>query len=99
MTAAQRALFEAELDQVRKDGTTGVLLSLFLGGIGLHHFYLGRWVFGVTYLLFVWTYVPMVLGLIEAFLMSSRVKAYNTKKAKLIEARILAAAESGRSLR
>lgn len=49
-----------------KDKTTAGVLALFLGGIGAHKFYLGRWIQGIVYLLLCWTYVPAVLGLLEA---------------------------------
>lgn len=41
------------------------LLAIFLGGLGLHKFYLGQNKAGVIYLLFFWTYVPALLGLFE----------------------------------
>ena len=41
------------------------LLALFLGGIGAHKFYAGKTKMGIIYLLFCWTFVPGVLGLIE----------------------------------
>lgn len=41
------------------------LLALFLGGIGLHKFYLGRPLQGVFYLLFCWTFIPALIGFIE----------------------------------
>nr|WP_221452226.1 NINE protein [Bacillus benzoevorans] len=44
------------------------LLGILLGGIGAHKFYLGRWGWGIIYLLFCWTYIPLVLGLIEGIL-------------------------------
>lgn len=67
-----------------KDTTTGTLLSLFLGGFGAHRFYLGdKW--GLLYLLFIWTMVPSVMGIIEAFFMPDRVRAFN-RRAELVEA-------------
>ena len=51
-----------------KDPTTGVLLSVFLGGFGAHRFYLGDKI-GLIYLRFFWTLIPSLLGLIEAFWM------------------------------
>ena len=49
-----------------KNKTVSILLALFLGGLGLHHFYLGHWGRGILYLLFCWTGVPAVLGVIDA---------------------------------
>ncbi len=49
----------------RKSKVAAGLLAIFLGGIGVHHFYLGKWGLGILYLLFCWTYVPAIVGLIE----------------------------------
>jgi TM2 domain-containing membrane protein YozV len=48
-----------------KNKTTAALLALFLGGFGIHRFYLGNIFIGLLYLLFCWTYIPMVLGVID----------------------------------
>ena len=42
-----------------------ILLALILGGIGAHKFYAGKWIQGLLYLVFVWTYVPVALSLID----------------------------------
>ena len=41
------------------------VLALLLGGIGVHKFYLGKGVQGILYLLFCWTFIPALLGLVE----------------------------------
>lgn len=41
------------------------LLSIFLGAFGVHKFYLGQNKQGVFYLLFCWTYIPFILGIVE----------------------------------
>lgn len=40
------------------------LLAIFLGGFGVHRFYLGQW-WGIFYLLLFWTMVPGLVALIE----------------------------------
>jgi len=45
--------------------TTAALLALFLGGLGLHKFYLGRTGMGLIYLVFCWTLVPALISLVE----------------------------------
>ena len=40
-------------------------LALFLGGLGIHKFYLGNWGWGIIYVLFVWTYIPVIIAFIE----------------------------------
>lgn len=39
-------------------------LAIFLGGFGIHRFYLGQW-WGVFYLLLFWTMLPGLISLIE----------------------------------
>ena len=45
---------------------TAGLLALLLGAVGAHHFYIGRWGFGLLYLLFAWTFIPALIGMVEA---------------------------------
>lgn len=45
--------------------TTAALLAFFLGGLGAHKFYEGKIGMGILYLLFVWTYIPALIALIE----------------------------------
>ena len=42
-----------------------LVLAIFVGGLGIHKFYAGKWIQGLLYLVFVWTYVPVVLSLID----------------------------------
>ena len=41
------------------------LFAILLGGIGIHKFYLGRVGWGIVYLIFFWTGIPMIVGIIE----------------------------------
>jgi TM2 domain-containing membrane protein YozV len=43
------------------------VLALLLGGLGIHRFYLGQW-WGLLYLAFCWTFVPLVIAFIEAII-------------------------------
>lgn len=49
-----------------KSRVAAALLALFLGGLGIHKFYLGRPVWGILYILFCWTFIPSILAFIEA---------------------------------
>jgi TM2 domain-containing membrane protein YozV len=89
MNPQQRAWFYAEYDSARKDEVVGVLLALFLGGFGLHHFYLRRNGLGILYLVFCWTGITALLGLIECFFMPGRVRDYNAMQATYIASHIL----------
>jgi len=44
------------------------LLGIFLGGIGIHKFYMGKIGMGILYLLFCWTGIPAVVGFIEGII-------------------------------
>ena len=90
MSDSQRLLFQQQLTTVRKDTTIGAILAFFLGGLGVHHFYMGNILAGVIYVLFCWTFIPALLGLIEAFLMPGRVRSYNARQATRIAAQIRA---------
>ena len=48
-----------------KSKGVAAVLAFFLGGIGIHKFYLGRGGQGVLYLLFCWTFIPSLLALID----------------------------------
>lgn len=41
------------------------ILALFLGGLGVHKFYLGRPFQGVLYLILCWTLIPSLIAFIE----------------------------------
>ena len=47
-----------------KNKVTAALLAFFLGGLGVHRFYLGQW-WGIFYLLFCWTLIPGLIAVIE----------------------------------
>lgn len=48
-----------------KSRITAALLAIFLGGLGIHKFYLGQSGVGIIYLLFCWTLIPSLLALID----------------------------------
>lgn len=89
MNDQQRAWFYAEYERARKDEVVGVLLAIFLGGLGIHHFYLRRDGLGILYLVFCWTGIPSLIALIEAFFMPGRVRSYNAMQAMYISNHIL----------
>ena len=45
-----------------------ILFAILLGGVGAHKFFLGKVGMGILYLLFCWTCIPGILGLIEGIL-------------------------------
>jgi TM2 domain-containing membrane protein YozV len=53
---------------IHKSKSMAVVLALILGGLGMHKFYLGQPGIGFIYLIFCWTFIPSILGVIEAIL-------------------------------
>ncbi len=51
-----------------KSRITAGLLALLLGGIGVHKFYCGKNGLGILYLLFFWTWIPMIVAFFEAII-------------------------------
>lgn len=51
-----------------KSRLSAALLALFLGGLGIHHFYLGNNKRGLLYLLFFWTLIPAIIAFFEAII-------------------------------
>ena len=52
-----------------KSKLAAALFALFLGGIGIHKFYLGQVGWGIAYLLFCWTFIPAIVAFVEAILL------------------------------
>jgi len=48
-----------------KDKTTAAVLAFFLGGIGVHKFYLNKTTAGIIYLIFCWTLIPAIIAFVE----------------------------------
>jgi hypothetical protein len=81
-----QAVFYQQYEAVRRDEVVGILLALFLGTFGVHHFYLRRTGLGILYCVFFWTGIPTLLGFIECFFMPSRVREFNAIQAAGIAA-------------
>ncbi|HWT65671.1 MAG TPA: NINE protein [Terracidiphilus sp.] len=81
-----QAIFYQQYEAVRRDEVVGILLALFLGTFGVHHFYLRRTGLGILYCCFFWTGIPSFLGFIECFFMPGRVREFNAIQAAGIAA-------------
>jgi len=81
-----QAIFYQQYDAVRRDEVVGILLALFLGTFGIHHFYLRRTGLGILYCCFFWSGIPAILGFIECFFMPRRVREFNAIQAAAIAA-------------
>ena len=51
-----------------KSKLAAALFAFFLGGFGIHKFYLGKTGWGILYLLFCWTMIPSIVAFVEAIL-------------------------------
>jgi TM2 domain-containing membrane protein YozV len=79
-------MFYQQYEVMRRDEVVGVLLALFLGSFGLHHFYLRRTGLGILYACFFWSGIPGIIGFFECFFMPGRVREYNAMQAAAIAA-------------
>lgn len=53
----------------RKSRIAAALFAFFLGGFGIHKFYLGQTGLGILYLLFCWTFIPAMVAFVEFVLL------------------------------
>lgn len=51
-----------------KNKVVAGILAILLGDLGIHKFYLGKIGWGIVYLLFCWTGIPAIVGLIEGII-------------------------------
>jgi TM2 domain-containing membrane protein YozV len=56
----------------QKSKGLAIFLAFFFGGLGIHKFYLGKPGWGILYFLFFWTFIPLILSIIEAIIMLFR---------------------------
>lgn len=59
---------QIQIELTQKSRVTAALLAIFLGGIGIHKFYIGKSGQGIIYLLFFWTFVPAIIAFFEGIL-------------------------------
>ncbi len=52
-----------------KSKLAAALFGFFLGSFGAHRFYLGQTGWGILFLVFCWTAIPGVVGIIEAIML------------------------------
>ncbi len=86
LTEEEQQLLIDQLSDNPKQVAAGVL-SILLGDIGVGHFYTGQTLRGVLDILFCWTGVPAIIGLIEGIIWlcdseeewSERVAKWNSK--------------------
>jgi len=52
----------------KKSRVIAGVFALLLGGIGIHKFYLDKVGLGLVYILFSWTFIPLIVGVIEGII-------------------------------
>ncbi|MBN2722589.1 MAG: NINE protein [Deltaproteobacteria bacterium] len=77
----EQKLFLSDYNEVKLDYKLALKLAIFGGFIGLHHFYLKRWILGILSILFVYTFIPLIVGFVEAFTLKSTIREMNEEKA------------------
>jgi len=51
-----------------RNKVVAALFAFFLGGLGIHRFYLGEIGWGIVYILICWTFIPAIMGVIEGII-------------------------------
>ena len=77
-------IFNNTFRKRKKSVFIGVLLTLFPCGLGFHKFYLGANKAGWLYLLFCWTFIPVIIQLVEILFMGKIIEAKNLDIAQQI---------------
>ena len=57
-----------QISSTGKSKIAAGLFGIFLGGLGIHKFYLGQIGWGIVYLIFCWTFIPELVGFIEGII-------------------------------
>ena len=76
--------FYTRYNNEKKDTSVGFLLCLLTGGIGGHEIYLGNIGAGLIYLIFCWTFIPIIISLIQLFTIQPRIARINDEIARKI---------------
>ena len=84
LTEGERYIFASEFQTTRRYTPLAVLFAVFLGTFGAHLFYLGEKRKARLRLIFFWTCIPTILGIIDAFKMPQRVVVYNIVSGEVI---------------
>ncbi len=67
------------------------LFGIFLGGFGIHKFYLGKIGQGIFYIVFSWTLIPSFIGFIEGIIyLSMSEESFNQKYNRALTAKMTA---------
>jgi hypothetical protein len=81
MSDEQKLAYIMRFAKERRNPNVALLLCLFLGWAGAHHYYMGRVGKGILYTLFAWTLVPLVLSLFACRTIRVKVQRQNFVRA------------------
>ena len=56
------------MENSEKSKVAAGVFGILLGGLGIHKFYMGKVGVGLIYILFCWTGIPAIIGLVEGIL-------------------------------
>ena len=62
--------------QSDKNRVVAIALAFFLGGFGIHRFYIGDTKGGVLMFLFCWTFIPAIVALVDIIRFAMMTKEY-----------------------
>lgn len=66
--------------KTNRSRSTAAVLAIIFGGLGIHKFYLGKPIQGILYIFFSWTFIPMIIGIIEGIIyLSMSNKSFEAK--------------------
>lgn len=65
-------IFSAKMSEHKVNKTAYILCALFLGGLGVHKFIAGRPLDGILYFVFSWTFIPSLVGIVEAIIVCNK---------------------------
>jgi hypothetical protein len=88
LTTQQKLYFQQEYDKQSRNPSTALVLALLLGGLGAHRFYLREMGWGVAYIVFCWTFIPVLVSFVECFFIRSRTRKFNERCAEEILAKM-----------
>lgn len=89
----EKDFYFRSIQAAKRDPRRAILLALFLGSFGAHHFYLGKYRVGLLYLAFCWSLFPMVLSWGECLMLRNQVKNYNRRLSRNLMEKIAEARE------
>ncbi|MFZ9895087.1 MAG: TM2 domain-containing protein [Burkholderiaceae bacterium] len=95
LSSDKQVVFWSQYNSQKKSPGTALALCFFLGGLGVHEFYLGKVGWGIIFALFCWTFIPALIALIQCFGISGRVDRMNNENARRILLNLTAPQQMG----